>query len=574
MLTRRLALVAALAAIAVVFALAPLAEAAFPGSNGRIAFVSYPNMYDVLPDGSGTRSLGPGEGPSYSPDGTKIAFGVFADCVYVTDADGAGRNCFPGTHYAYSPAWSPDETKIAVSTFSPSCCAIVAVNVDGTGATQLTPIDALDYSNPSWSPDGAWIAASMSRHFGSDERDIVLIAADGSGVTNLTCCGIHNDDQPNWSPDGTHIVFSQQLNGGDDQPGIVTIEADGNARTPLAEGCTYFSPVWAPDGTKIAYSDPGYCGTPPGIFTMNPDGTQQARLTNTPSSVIQLDWQPIPLSPPPFTDSDHDGVADAIDTGLGQFGDDSLVPPTTGSIVDAAGLVVRVEDADSSAEGVKITVGPGSGPALLSVCGASQLQVAADSSVVVTCGSVTVHVEQGSVKIILGGGITIVSIPADVTAKVTDLGGGKFSLQNLSGNGVISVTVDGVQTTVGPHATTTVATFDFQGFSQPVDNATTLNVVKAGQAVPFKWRLLDAGSHPLATLGNATMTAVSLSCSVGTTLDQLEEVAPGATHLQNLGNGYYQLNWQTPKSYAGSCKTLKLDLGEGVTRDALFKFTK
>ncbi|MCI0438668.1 MAG: hypothetical protein L0177_06000, partial [Chloroflexi bacterium] len=33
-------------------------------------------------------------------------------------------------------------------------------------------------------------------------------------------------------------------------------------------------------------------------------------------------------------------------------------------------------------------------------------------------------------------------------------------------------------------------------------------------------------------------------------------------------------NWKGPKSYAKSCKTLKLDLGEGAKHTALFMFTK
>ena len=46
---------------------------------------------------------------------------------------------------------------------------------------------------------------------------------------------------------------------------------------------------------------------------------------------------------------------------------------------------------------------------------------------------------------------------------------------------------------------------------------------------------------------------------------------PGASALKNLGNGNYQLDWKTPTSYANSCKTLKLDIGDGVTHNALFK---
>jgi hypothetical protein len=63
---------------------------------------------------------------------------------------------------------------------------------------------------------------------------------------------------------------------------------------------------------------------------------------------------------------------------------------------------------------------------------------------------------------------------------------------------------------------------------------------------------------------------------LGATPDQLEEYAAGSSGLLNQGDGYYQLNWKTPKTYAQSCKTLKLDLGEGsgMERTALFQFTK
>ncbi|MBA3494727.1 MAG: PxKF domain-containing protein [Gammaproteobacteria bacterium] len=81
---------------------------------------------------------------------------------------------------------------------------------------------------------------------------------------------------------------------------------------------------------------------------------------------------------------------------------------------------------------------------------------------------------------------------------------------------------------------------------------------------------------PVTNLASVTVTAASLSCSLGTTPDQIEEYAAGASGLQNLGNGNYQFNWKTPKSYANSCKTLKLDLGEGAgqERTALFQFTR
>jgi hypothetical protein len=44
--------------------------------------------------------------------------------------------------------------------------------------------------------------------------------------------------------------------------------------------------------------------------------------------------------------------------------------------------------------------------------------------------------------------------------------------------------------------------------------------------------------------------------------------------LQNLGDGFYQYNWKTPKSYKNSCKLLTLDIGDGVPHTAQFFFTR
>lgn len=114
---------------------------------------------------------------------------------------------------------------------------------------------------------------------------------------------------------------------------------------------------------------------------------------------------------------------------------------------------------------------------------------------------------------------------------------------------------------------------DFAGFQQPIDNS-ALNVAKAGETVPVKWRIVDANGAPVTSWPTATITATSLSCSLGSTPDQIEEYAAGASGLQNLGGGYYQFNWATPKSYASSCKTLHLALGDGADYTAQFQFTK
>jgi hypothetical protein len=116
--------------------------------------------------------------------------------------------------------------------------------------------------------------------------------------------------------------------------------------------------------------------------------------------------------------------------------------------------------------------------------------------------------------------------------------------------------------------------YTFSGFFAPVDLAPTLNVVKAGQAVPLKFHVSDSNGDPVTDLTGVTIKVTSLACSAGATSDLLEEVATGSSGLQNLGDGYYQFNWKTPKSYGSSCKTMSLDLGDGVAHAALFQFRK
>jgi len=182
----------------------------------------------------------------------------------------------------------------------------------------------------------------------------------------------------------------------------------------------------------------------------------------------------------------------------------------------------------------------------------------------------------GRASVVLGGGVTVVSIPAGGAGKVTDTGGGSFSVQNLGPVGApsLSVTVDGSTALLPSGATTTAQTWHFVGFSQPIDNVPVVNRVSAGRAVPVKWRLLDSASTPVSNLSGATITTTAGGCGGGATIDQIEEVTAGASGLLNLGNGFYQLNWKAPSSYAGSCRTLHLDLHDGVTHDAIFLFTK
>jgi hypothetical protein len=255
--------------------------------------------------------------------------------------------------------------------------------------------------------------------------------------------------------------------------------------------------------------------------------------------------------------------------------DSSLTPPTTGTIINNGGLSVTVADDANAADGVEITVGGGSGRATFTVCGGFTLRIAAGSTVTITCGSVRVKVTTGSAEIVLGGGLTVVTVPSGGDALVSTTGSGTYSVRNFSSSVPVVVTVDGVQGTIAPGTTSAqIAAWRFIGFAQPVDGNGILNNAKAGRVIPLKWQLLDAANNPMTTLTSARVSTQSLDCNGGTPTDDIEQYSTGSSGLQNLGGGYYQFNWQTPSSYAGSCKTMLLEVGDGVSHKALFKFIK
>ena len=112
--------------------------------------------------------------------------------------------------------------------------------------------------------------------------------------------------------------------------------------------------------------------------------------------------------------------------------------------------------------------------------------------------------------------------------------------------------------------------YQVSAFSAPVDT-TMVNKAKAGQTVPFKFTVTDANGHPVTNLTAVSTKAVAYTCESGLPVDAIEEYATGGSGLQNFADGTYQYNWKTPKTWRG-CRTLSLDLGDGVNHTADFQF--
>ena len=184
----------------------------------------------------------------------------------------------------------------------------------------------------------------------------------------------------------------------------------------------------------------------------------------------------------------------------------------------------------------------------------------------------------GPNPVLLNGSATATPNATDALSGVASSSCGTLNTATVGSKSVSCSATDNAGNSASASATYAV-TYQFVGFSGSVLGGGVLNMAKAGQNIPLKWRLLDAAGAPVTNLTAATVavTVANLACGAGTTTAGALAAAAGGgggSALRNLGDGYYQYNWSTPKSYANTCKTMRLSLGEGTTHDALFRFTK
>jgi Tol biopolymer transport system component len=281
---------------------APSAQAAFPGANGKIAFVRGGDIWTMNPDGSGqtnlTNSAETEFAPAWSPDGAKIAFGGSASGLSMMNADGGNRHTIPqpsSTQGISAVTWSPDGQQIAYTGCCPSDFALIVMNTDGSGSHEAAGSEK-GVDTPDWSPDGSRIAVTVFDHCNL-EGYLELTNPDGSNHADLVGGDCIDDDQsalsPSWSPNGQRVAYENDcLIGCAALSGIWTVKRDGTDQQQLTaspdsdHGQVDESPAYSPDGTKIAFTRVAR------IQVMNADGSGITDLTDG----TDPDWQPIPIN--------------------------------------------------------------------------------------------------------------------------------------------------------------------------------------------------------------------------------------------------------------------------------------
>lgn len=275
------------------------AQAASPGSNGRIAFGTGKGIGTVGPDGRGYKRITAGDDstPSWSPDGSRIAFarrsGGQSD-VWVVNADGSRLRRLTSAPGAEShPSWSPDGSKIAYD----SAAGISLMRASG-GSSSFVAAG----SDPAWSPDGGRIAYISNEVLPGDYRmgphgSVWTVKPDGSDAQRVRLTSYAAD--PDWSPDGSRIAFDMTSSAG----AVAWTNADGSSDVNVlgddfAEGSIMGSPGFSPDGRYVAYSRVAYpAGSASGVYSIAVEtvstGSTRTIAVKGADRMITPDWQAV-----------------------------------------------------------------------------------------------------------------------------------------------------------------------------------------------------------------------------------------------------------------------------------------
>jgi len=173
--------------------------------------------------------------------------------------------------------WSPDGTRIVYTrgSYDPAASTVRAtMDVFDTRDGTTTSIGT--GSNPSWSPDGAWIAfvdESGTATNGAPIRELDVEHPDGTGRrTVLRDAALST---PSWSPDGTHLLFLWEI---DVAPHVETIALDGSDRRDIIDA---FGPAfWTVSGIVADLPNPDYG---PVVAIVDPATGRARPLTHVPS---------------------------------------------------------------------------------------------------------------------------------------------------------------------------------------------------------------------------------------------------------------------------------------------------
>lgn len=205
-----------------------------------------------------------------SPDGKTIAFTLLGDIYTMPITGGTPKRIADGLAWDVQPRFSPDGSRIAFTSDRGGGDNIWVMNTDGSDKRQVTKEDFRLLNQPTWSPDGRFIAAK--KHFTTERSagtgEIWLYHVSGGGgvqVVERANERLQKElGEPVFAPDGSAIYYTRNTTPGntfeyaqDSNAGIFAIErhelATGEVSTAVGGYGGAVRPAPSPDGKELAF---------------------------------------------------------------------------------------------------------------------------------------------------------------------------------------------------------------------------------------------------------------------------------------------------------------------------------
>jgi len=205
-----------------------------------------------------------------SPDGRMVAFSLLGDIYTMPITGGTPTRIAEGLAWEVQPRFSPDGRRIAFTSDRGGGDNIWIMNADGSDMRQLTDEDFRLLNQPTWSPDGQYIAAkkhfTTGRSLGTGEVWLYHVSG-GSGVALVERPNEQHQKElgePIYSPDGEAIYYTRNITPGatfiyaqDSNTDLFNIErydlATGEVTTAVSGLGGAVRPTPSPDGRMIAF---------------------------------------------------------------------------------------------------------------------------------------------------------------------------------------------------------------------------------------------------------------------------------------------------------------------------------
>ncbi len=274
------------------------------------------DIYVMNADGTSDLALTSGSGwdnwPSWSPDGSKIAFTCRNNIpgtgggICVMESDGSNIERLTSAD-DWEPAWSPDGSQIAFASLRDGNPELYIMDADGKNPQRLTDNQVDDWQ-AAWSPDGSQIAFTSG--LDGNWNIYIMDLTDGvppadNAIIQLT---YHNakDSFPVWSPDGLEMLFTTTRDGNEE---IYLMNVDGTYHRRLTENEAYDDHAdWSPDGSQITFISDRDGNRE--VFVMDMESKDSKQVTQTGIDIINDHprWKPVDQSAselPPIGEQDY-----------------------------------------------------------------------------------------------------------------------------------------------------------------------------------------------------------------------------------------------------------------------------